>query len=397
MFNFLKEKISEWTQKITGSKKVVEIRAKKKHEKKEPKKKAEAVKKIKRTEAEIKEEREISGKIIEDIKKEKGTEEIRSIPTLESIKEIEEVSKEKEKIEEEKAEEKKQGFFGGLFKKFKTLKLDDGQFNSIFEELYLSLIENNVAIEAVDEIKKILREKLVGKEIEKNRVEDEIKKGLRESFEKILIEPFDIIKKIKEKNGVFIVVFFGINGSGKTTAIAKLAHLLLKNKISCVLAASDTFRAASIEQLQKHAFALGVKMIKHDYGADPAAVAFDAIKHAQANGIKAVLIDTAGRMHTKENLLKEMEKICRVAKPDLKIFVGESITGNDIIEQVKHFNDIIGIDGIILTKTDIDEKGGAAISVGYVAQKPILFLGTGQKYEDLEKFSREKIIKGLGF
>ena len=393
MFKFLKEKLSEWTKKITGSK-VVEIRAKKRPEKKEPKKKTKAVREIKRTEAEIKEEREISGKIIEDIKKEKGTEEIKSIPTLESAKE-----EEKEKLKEakeEEIEEKKQGFFG-FFKKFKTLKLDEEQFNSIFEELYISLIENNVAIEAIDEIKKSLKEKLVGKEIEKNKVEDEIKKGLKKSFEKILIEPFDAVKRIKEKDGVFIIVFFGINGSGKTTAIAKLAHLLLKNKISCVLAAADTFRAASIEQLQKHAFALGVKMIKHDYGADPAAVAFDAIKHAQANNIKVVLIDTAGRMHTKENLLKEMEKICRVAKPDLKIFVGESITGNDIIEQVKHFNDIIGIDGIILTKTDVDEKGGAAISVGYVTQKPILFLGTGQKYENLEKFSREKIIKSLGF
>lgn len=396
MFKFLKGKISEWTKKITGDR-VVEIKAKKKQEKKEVKKREKITQRVKRTEAEKKEEREVSGRIIEDIKKEKGTEDIKSVPTLESIDEAEKELKEEEYIEEEKSKVEKPGFFGGLFKKFKTLKLDDGQFDSIFGELYLSLIENNVAIEAVDEIKKSLKEKLVGKEIEKNRVEDEIKEGLRESFEKLLIEPFDIIKKIKEKEGVFIIVFFGINGSGKTTAIAKLAHLLLKNKISCVLAAADTFRAASIEQLQKHAFALGVKMIKHDYGADPAAVAFDAIKHAQANGIKAVLIDTAGRMHTKENLLKEMEKICRVANPDLKIFVGESITGNDIIEQVKHFNDIIGIDGIILTKTDVDEKGGAAISVGYVTQKPILFLGTGQKYEDLEPFSKNKIIKGLGF
>ena len=234
MFKFLKEKLSEWTKKITGSK-VVEIRAKKRPEKKEPKKKTKAVREIKRTEAEIKEEREISGKIIEDIKKEKGTEEIKSIPTLESAKEEEE---EKLKEAEERAKEKKQGFFG-FFKKFKTLKLDDEQFNSIFEELYLSLIENNVAIEAIDEIKKSLKEKLVGKEIEKNKVEDEIKKGLRESFEKILIEPFDALKRIKEKEGVFVIVFFGINGSGKTTAIAKLAHLLLKNKISCVLAAAE--------------------------------------------------------------------------------------------------------------------------------------------------------------
>ena len=408
MFNFLKEKLSSWTKKIVGTGKIIEIKEKKKAwaGKPKPGKKEELrLGKRKRTGDELKEEREIGGKIIEDIKIEKGTEEIKAIPTLESAEKSIEMPAEvgEEKLGEEKPKERikrakkgKTGFFG-IFKKFKALKLDDEQFNSIFEELELSLIENNTAIEAIGEIKKSLKDKLVGKEIEKNEAEEEIKKGLKESFEKLLIEPFDLVERIRKKDGIFVIVFFGINGSGKTTAIAKLAHLLQKNKISCVLAAADTFRAASIEQLQKHAFALGVKMIKHNYGADPAAVAFDAIKHAQANGIKAVLIDTAGRMHTKDNLLKEMEKICRVAKPDLKIFVGESITGNDIIEQVRSFNEMIGIDGIILTKTDVDEKGGAAISVGYVTQKPILFLGTGQRYEDLEKFSKEKIIKGLGF
>ena len=404
MFNFLKEKLSSWTKKIVGTGKIIEIKEKKKAGAEKPKVKEKLkIDKRKRTEDELKEERELGGRIIEDIKIEKGTEEIKAIATLEDAEKCIEMPAETEKLDEEKPKERikkakkgKTGFFG-IFKKFKALKLDDEQFNSIFEELELSLIENNTAIEAIGEIKKSLKDKLVGKEIEKNEAEEEIKKGLKESFEKLLIEPFDLVERIRKKEGIFVIVFFGINGSGKTTAIAKLAHLLQKNKISCVLAAADTFRAASIEQLQKHAFALGVKMIKHNYGADPAAVAFDAIKHAQANGIKAVLIDTAGRMHTKDNLLKEMEKICRVAKPDLKIFVGESITGNDIIEQVRSFNEMIGIDGIILTKTDVDEKGGAAISVGYVTQKPILFLGTGQRYEDLEKFSKEKIIKGLGF
>ncbi len=404
MFNFLKEKLSSWTKKIVGTGKIIEIREKKKAVAEKPKGREKLkIDKRKRTGDELKEERELGGKIIEDIKIEKGTEEIKAIATLEDAEKSIEMPAEEEKLGEEKPKERikkakkgKTGFFG-IFKKFKTLKLDDEQFNSIFEELELSLIENNTAMEAIGEIKKSLKEKLVGKEIEKNEAEDEIKKGLKESFEKLLIEPFDLVERIRKKDGIFVIVFFGINGSGKTTAIAKLAHLLKKSGISCVLAAADTFRAASIEQIQKHADNLGVKVIKHNYGADPAAVAFDAIKHAQANSIKAVLIDTAGRMHTKDNLLKEMEKICRVAKPDLKIFVGESITGNDIIEQVRSFNEMIGIDGIILTKTDVDEKGGAAISVGYVTQKPILFLGTGQKYEDLEKFSREKIIKGLGF
>jgi len=191
-------------------------------------------------------------------------------------------------------------------------------------------------------------------------------------------------------------VFFGINGTGKTTTIAKVANLLLKNKISCVLAAGDTFRAASIEQIQHHADNLNLKVIKHDYGADPAAVAFDAIKHAKAHNIDAVLIDTAGRMHTSGNLLSEMEKICRVTDPDLKIFVAESIAGNDAIQQAKNFDETIGIDGAILTKADVDDKGGTAISISYVTKKPILFLGTGQEYDNIEVFNKEKFIEHLG-
>ena len=238
---------------------------------------------------------------------------------------------------------------------------------------------------------------LVNIEIKKENIEDEVKKSLKNSIERILVDPFDIMEKIKlKKEGPFIILFFGINGSGKTTSIAKLTHKLQKNNIPCVLAAGDTFRAASIEQLNKHGEKLGVKVISQDYGADPAAVAFDAIKYATSHGLKVVLIDTAGRMHTKDNLIKEMEKIIRVTKPDMKIFVAESITGNDATEQAKIFNESFGIDGTILTKADVDEKGGTAISVGFITGKPILMLGTGQNYDDLEVFSKEEIISNLG-
>lgn len=168
-----------------------------------------------------------------------------------------------------------------------------------------------------------------------------------------------------------------------------------KNKLKCVLAAADTFRAASIEQLEKHGAKLGLEVIKHQYGADPAAVAFDAIKHATARNLDVVLIDTAGRMHTKTDLMKEMEKIIRVAKPDLKIMVAEAIVGNDAVEQGKTFNQLVGIDGIILTKADVDEKGGASISMNFVTGKPILFLGTGQEYEKLKVFDPEELIKSI--
>jgi len=171
----------------------------------------------------------------------------------------------------------------------------------------------------------------------------------------------------------------------------------LKGKnISSVIAAADTFRAASIEQLKNHGKRLGVKVISQQYGADPAAVGFDAISYAKKNRINVVLIDTAGRMHTAKNLMKEIEKISKVCRPDLKLFIGESITGNDSVEQAKSFDWAIGIDGIILTKADVDERGGTALSVGYITKKPIIFLGTGQEYDKIEAFNKEKFVKDLG-
>ncbi|MBW2964023.1 signal recognition particle-docking protein FtsY, partial [Candidatus Woesearchaeota archaeon] len=190
--------------------------------------------------------------------------------------------------------------------------------------------------------------------------------------------------------------FVGINGSGKTTTIAKMAKYFMNNNLKTVLVASDTFRAAAIQQLEEHANNLGIKIIKHDYGSDPAAVAFDGIKYAEAKGIDVVLIDTAGRLHSNTNLMDEMKKIMRVANPDMKIFVGESITGNDCIEQAQQFNDAVDLDGIVLSKADVDEKGGAAISVSYVTGKPILFIGTGQTYESLQRFDKRVVLENLG-
>lgn len=310
-------------------------------------------------------------------------------------KEIEkpELETEVERIEEQK--EKKPSFFQKLVKGLTTVKLNEEDFNNFFSELEEILIENNVALEAIDALKEKLKQDLLNKEIEKKEVEEKIKEALKESILALLVDPFDLTTRIKESKKPFVIVFFGINGSGKTTTIAKIAYLLKKNHLSCVLGASDTFRAASIEQLEKHSENLHVPIIKSKYGSDPAAVAFDAIAHARAHGIDVVLIDTAGRMHTKKDLLREMEKICRVAKPDLKIFVGEAIAGNDLIEQAKSFNNSVGIDAIILTKADTDERGGACISVSYVTKKPILFLGTGQNYEDLEFFDKKKIIEKI--
>jgi fused signal recognition particle receptor len=320
----------------------------------------------------------------------------------EEVKEEEEKKLEKERIEKEKELEKveqpeKKGFFSKLKEKIITTKISYEKFENLFSGLELTLMENNVAVEVIEKIKSDLTKNLVEQPIKRTKIEEMIRESLKNSIDDLFkVEEVNLLKKIKYEEKPFVIAFFGINGSGKTTTIAKIADLLKKNKISCVLAASDTFRAASIEQLQIHADKLGIKLIKHDYGSDPAAVAFDAVKHAKAKKIDVVLIDTAGRLHNQANLMEELKKIVKVAKPNLKLFVGESIAGNDCIEQAQKFNEIIGIDGIILTKADVDEKGGAAISVSYITKKPIIYLGVGQEHSDLKEFEPNTIIESLG-
>jgi len=351
---------------------------------------------IRRTEEEAKKTQEIAEKIG------KGKESVKqAVPELEKLREISEELFEDEEEEDDDNEleepvEEKKSFFQRL-KSSLSYKITQEDFDSIFEDLEFLLIENNVALEVVEHLKLSMSKKLVGNEIKKDNLEVEIKKELKSALNEILIEPddpIDIIKMKKEKP--FVILFFGINGTGKTTSIAKLAHLLKEKNLSVVLAAGDTFRAASIEQILEHANKLNVPLIKHDYGADPSAVGFDAIKYAKSHGIDVVLIDTAGRMHTKSNLLAEMEKIVRVTKPDLKLFVAESIAGNDAIEQAKTFNEAITIHGSILSKADVDEKGGTIISISYITKKPIFYLGTGQTYKDLKLFDKQEFIESLG-
>ncbi len=300
------------------------------------------------------------------------------------------------KVEKEEVLAEKKGFFQRITETITTKRISPEKFDELFWDLELALLENNVAVEVIEKIKTDLKSQLVDKPIPRGKVEEAIATSLHSSIEDLFKVPqIDLLERAKQKKP-FVICFVGVNGSGKTTSIAKVAKYLQNHGLSVVLAAADTFRAAAIDQLQLHADKLGVKLIRHDYGSDPAAVAFDAIKHAEAKKIDIVLIDTAGRLHSNINLMDEMKKIMRVAKPDLKIFVGESITGNDCVEQAKHFNDAVGIDGIILAKADVDEKGGAAISVSYVTQKPILFLGIGQEYEDLQQFDKERLLASIG-
>jgi fused signal recognition particle receptor len=340
-------------------------------------------------------------KIFSRKKEEKKHEEIKEEPGL--ILEKEEFEKKTEdfKSEDDKKDEPepRKGIFTKIKETITTVRLSDEKFNELFWELEVTMLENNVAVEVIEKIKEDLRHDLTSGKLERRSVEQAVHDSLKDSIQGLFagVHGFDLVERIKSKQEKpFVISFIGVNGSGKTTTMAKVASLLLKNKISCVFAASDTFRAAAIQQLQEHADRLGIRMIKHDYESDPAAVAFDAIKHAKAKGIDVVLIDTAGRLHTNDNLMNELKKLVRVNPPDLKIFIGEAITGNDCVEQAKLFNESVGIDAIILAKADIDEKGGAAISVSFVTKKPILYLGTGQSYDDLVKFRPELVIESMG-
>jgi fused signal recognition particle receptor len=414
MFSKLKEKLKGWTQGIIKKAVVDEVQKKAKEQPKEKKKevkekKKKSAKEKKKTTKELKKKKENEEveEILEEIKpSEEILEEIKPVENHEFIIPEKKVfDKEERKIGEKiledikKEEKEKEGFFKKIFSKITKVKISEEDFEIYSEELEMLLLENNVALEVAEKIIEMLKEKIVGKEFLKKEIEAQIKFSFEDIIREILIEPFDLIEKIKLKKAdgkPYVILFCGINGTGKTTTIAKIAEVLKHNKLSCVFAAADTFRAASIEQIKQHGEKLKIKVIAHEYGADPAAVGFDAIKYAEKNHVDAVLIDTAGRMYTEKNLMAQISKIAKVCNPDAKIFLGESVTGNDAIEQAKSFNEAIGIDGIILSKADIDEKGGTALSVGYITKKPILFLGTGQEYKDLEKFDKNKFVEKLG-
>lgn len=328
----------------------------------------------------------------EDVKEEPSDDEASDIEDKEEIKES------SEKLDEKKPEKEKpkETIFKKVSDTFTKFSLSDEKFEELFWDLEVTLLENNVAVEVIQKIKDDLKEELTKDKISRKNPHDIIQESLAKSLKEVLDVPsFDLESAIKKKKP-YVIAVIGVNGSGKTTTIAKLCNMLKQDGFSIVLAAADTFRAAAIQQLEEHANNLGIKMIKHDYNSDPAAVAFDAVKHAESKNLDVVIIDTAGRLHSNDNLMNELRKLIRVNTPDFKLFVGESITGNDCVEQAKTYNEMIGIDGIILSKADIDEKGGAALSISYVTKKPVLFIGTGQEYKDLKEFNKDDILKSLG-
>jgi len=290
--------------------------------------------------------------------------------------------------------EKLKNAFSSFIKKTLTEKKLDSAIN----ELRLLLLSNDVAVDTADEICNRIINSFKGEQVGRlTSTQKMLYETLKETITEILTpeEEIDLIVKIKEKSEPYVIVFLGVNGTGKTTTMAKIAHFLKKNGFSIVAAAADTFRAAAIEQLTYHMNNVGVNTIKHKYKSDPASVAYDTIEHAKAKNLDVVLVDTAGRQVSDKNLMKEIQKICRVSQPDLVIFVGDSLAGNDVLYQAREFDKFVGIDANILTKLDADAKGGAALSISFETKKPILYVGVGQDYNDLEQFDRDLFISNI--
>ena len=264
----------------------------------------------------------------------------------------------------------------------------------------MALLESDVATEVIDLLKSDLKKQLIGTTVQKDTIAEFVKQNLRQSISNMFdaAGKIDILSNIqtkKEKGEPYIISFMGINGTGKTTTIAKFANLLRENKLSSVIAAADTYRAGAIEQISEHGKRLNIKVIAQNYGSDPAAVSRDAVLYAKSHKVDCVLIDTAGRMQTSKNLMDQISKINKVVNPDLKLFVGDSLAGNDTVSQAREFHNYTKFDGAILTKSDADARGGAAISIVKITSSPILYLGVGQEYKDLKPFNKDSFLESL--
>jgi len=290
----------------------------------------------------------------------------------------------------------------GLGSKIKTFVvsreflIDQKQIEEPLFDLEMALLENDVALSATDAVISHVRDDLSGSTRKMGTsVDDIITASLRSALLHVLGERFDLPAFIAEREKPVKIVFVGVNGTGKTTSIAKLASYLTKQGLSVVIGAGDTFRAGAIEQIDVHAKRLGLKVIQHQEGSDPTAVLYDTIEYAKAHHIDVVLGDTAGRFHNRANLMNQLDKIRRVIQPDLIVYVDEAVAGNDAVTRAEEFERSVGLDAVILTKVDMDPKGGAAISIAHAVGKPLLFIGVGQGYDDLVPFNPEQVVEDL--
>ncbi len=289
----------------------------------------------------------------------------------------------------------------GIVSKISNSGFTDKDLEPLLWDLQLQLIGSDVSVEVAERVCIEMKERLMGTDAPRfGNKSDVVRTALRESLEAVMdgnnkLDIFEKISQSKKDGEPFSIMFVGINGTGKTTTIAKLTHKLQEAGFSVVLASGDTYRAGAIEQLEEHGRRLGVRVIKHKYGSDAAAVGFDAVEHARAQGIDVVLIDTAGRMQTNRNLMDELQKVKRVVDPSFTIMVLDSLVGNDATDQAMSFNGHIGFDAAILTKVDADAKGGSSLSVSYLTGKPVLYVGVGQEYDDLEPFDAKWFAEKL--
>ncbi len=288
-----------------------------------------------------------------------------------------------------------------IAQKISTKELTQEKLDKILQDLKIELLKNDVAVFAAEKVCELVSKDLTGERVGRTtKTKDVLLDAIREAIFQILrtqetVNIVDLARKKREKGEPFVLCFLGVNGTGKTTTIAKIGHLFLKNKFTAVAAAADTFRAGAIEQLGQHMERVGIELIKHNYKADPASVAYDAIEHARAKHINVVLIDTAGRQVTDKNLMTELAKIVRVNEPDLVIFVGDSLAGNDVLTQAEEFSKNVRVDASIITKVDADAKGGSALSIAFITKKPIIYIGTGQGYDDLQPFDPDWFVNRI--
>ncbi len=393
MFDFLKKKITNFVDKLTGT---VEKKEEPNQEVTMQPDKLELlpVPRAKPTER-VEVPKPPVTKQVE--KKHEVKPEIELVKTVESVKPL---------VIIEKREEKTFSPQVGIFKKItsvfsKYVELSERELGNVFDDLELSLLESDASLDTSKFMVSDLRSKIIGKKIPNGKLNEFVNHTIRDVLTDVFAfstpshSLFQLIENSHKTRAPFVILFVGPNGAGKTTTIAKIAHLLKQRGVSCVISASDTFRAAAIQQAEHHGEKLGVKVIRHDYGSDPAAVAFDAVSHAKAHNINVVLIDTAGRQETNFNLVEEMKKIARVVKPDLKIFVGETLAGHSVIEQAKRFHEAVKLDGLVLTKLDCDAKGGNALSIAHDLKLPIYFVGLGQEYRDLVEFTPQLLVSRI--
>ncbi|NLC91740.1 MAG: signal recognition particle-docking protein FtsY [Methanocorpusculum parvum] len=287
----------------------------------------------------------------------------------------------------------------GFLNKIKTLVvehefvLSEKDIEESLFELQMVLLESDVAYPVAEAITEHMKKELVGTHRKlRESADDVVTDALRHAIEKVLGEGFDLVSYVRTHDRPVKILFTGVNGTGKTTSVAKIAHYLQSQGLSVVVGAGDTFRAGAIEQIRVHCERLGIKLIAHQEGADPSAVLYDTVEYAKAHKTDVVLADSAGRFHNRVNLMNQLEKIKRVMKPDLVFYVDEAVAGNDAVIRAEEFEKTVSTDGVILTKVDMDPKGGAAISIAYTIGKPLVFLGVGQGYDDMKPFTPSLII-----